>query len=697
MEEHGDPDTELKDEITNKTEKFGRYFLSNITRTTCMDKNPFIDNLSEYIGNYIPQFECIFKYHLLLETLSAILLGGTVSLFPSDKKEKTFTYTQKNLILFLSGILKTPGMYNKEAELSKIYDESFSISNNQDTSNGNTALESIPEEDEEEEDEGSFDGGGGNGDEEEEEEDEIKDDVETKCYITTKRITRVKEMFTTDNVSNVTVQRDIGNIINGEITKISKKVLSEKWFDGELLKPVHNKSQVKLLKKEKDNLLNNHIYKSKPNSDLYSKTLTLNILQNTKLYLIKTAKLIVDKAKQSTNKDILVVLLLTLLQDSTIVGFIKTIQRSKKYTKSYDGFISDAKASKTYIGVDKIIVKWLNAIYTAIKNNPTIKSSGWVDLEYTYNYMKRLNLRFQKISGGNAIIRGGLYPEQEKVDLEQETVATTNTEDSTMNPNNEETKQRVTNYVDSITLFVKEQVDKYDVYRYVKSDRITSNENAAELRGSILVCILKTFKRKAFGMFLSKLQNKPEPDSDSSKKTTSNKTKQNPAQDDKYANDKIYKLFLQKLTTDLTGPESQLEPDVIETYRNIIKDISNTLNHESELSFSPMVAADQRIRNTLESGKYATGGNSRIKKKTKKARAETRQRVRTHKRSKIDAPSSIQCSHRSNEFVGHNNPLRIRWQPLGCAAGYSSNTSATLMATLRRSHNTRKKRRVYRQ
>jgi hypothetical protein len=638
-----DPDTKLKLEITNKTRRFGAKFIENIKNTTCMDKNPFIDNLSEYIGNYIPRFECIFKYHLLLETLSAIRSSNQdkVSLFlsktPPPETENPFSDPQQKLILFLSGILKTPGMYISEDELSKIYNDSFS--NNHESNKVKINIRKLDRQEE-----GKYDGGNPNyggvnykNENDEGEEEEEKDDVETKCYITTKRINRVKEMFTTDNVSNVTVQRDIGNIINGEIIKISKKVLSEKWFDGQLLKPVRNKSQLKLLEKEKEDLLNNHTYEGKPDSDLYSKTLTLNILRNTKLYLIKTAELIVAKATQPSNPDILVVLLLTLLQDSTIVGFIKTIQRSEKYTKYYKDFISEANTSETYIGVDNIIVEWLKYIYNAINTNPTIKSSGRVDLEYTYNYMKRLNLQFQKISGGT--------PENSITETPDRTKGKGEREESLVDPNSDKTKQLVTNYVNSITLFVKEQVDKYDVYEHVKSGRLVPNKNAAELRGSILVCILNTFKRKAFGMFLRKLLNIPEPDSDSSKKTTSNKTKQNPAQIDKYANDKIFKLFLQKLTTDLTGPESKLETDVIETYRELIKDINNTDSLESELTLalSPTTESkgggtratyvgisspthNRRRRTTIKSGRtaFVPGGNTRIKKKTKKARAEQR-------------------------------------------------------------------------
>jgi hypothetical protein len=391
-----------------------------------------------------------------------------------------------------------------------------------------------------------------------------------------------------DNITKLTIKREVGNVITGEIDKLSHLVLSEKSFNRVLLKSKNPEdiSKIKMIKTVKEKLLDNYVFMIKKDDpkygDIYSKSFTIQMLQNIKLYLINIAKLIVTKSKEQSVYG-LNALLLTLLQDSGIKRGILTIGRTSQY-QIYKKELKHYKQTKNMHKRELTAIACLTYIYYNIASNPKIEISGRIDLRRTHNYMKQLNSGlFRKYFNGGlksmtdmSSAMSGMT-EMSNPELLNQTVK--QPVSSYLDPQNRYVETVIKDYIGSVISSVKKKVYTYDVYKYVKP-RLSAD--ADDLRTALLVCVLEMFNEKSFRMFLNKLLQ----DNDILKQPSDNPPSPASAVDDNklVGNDTIYKLFLQKLTDDLNKPENKFSVEVIGKYANLISGISELKDTEDEIA-----------------------------------------------------------------------------------------------------------------
>ena len=676
-------DNEL-DEIFDKVAEFSEIFKESIQDKSCMDANPFIDNLSKYIGNYIPQFESVFKYHLFFETILSILSSTgspTKSLLesfnekytekPSTSRSGVFTKPQPlttmedirqvgaelviknltrivdspentNMTMFnatssgsstnsvspdiqtallqsIVNILENTSRYNTEPELAAMYEGCFPEKTENGQQGGgptdpfnpsntigksltamNTISNAIP----------------GNpistftdaaktpmnaisnviGENKNQTTDLPSDtpgkktDPDKTCFINTKRDNKLKKTLMTNNVTKLNIKQQVGRMITDEIDKLSQLVLSEKSFNRALLKSKNPEdvSKIKMIKTAKNNLIHNYVFMIKKDDkeygDLYEKSFTIQILQNIKLYLINIAKSIVTKSKDHSVYA-LNALLLTLLQDNGIKGFILTIGR----TKQYYIYAKNFKYYKRVNNQQKIelnAIACLTYIYHNIAVNPKIKIADRIDLKRTYNYIKQLNSGLSQ-----QLFKGGVNP-MSMTDMSSAMTGLSNMTNpeilnqtvkqpvsSYLDPQNRYVETVIKDYVGSVISSVKKKVYTYDVYKYVKPRLAV---DADDLRTALLVCALELFNGKSFHMFLTKLLQ----DNDILQQPAGNSSPPTSAVDDNklVGNDIIFHLFLQKLTDDLNKPANKFSVEVIGKYTNLISGIGTPKNTENEIA-----------------------------------------------------------------------------------------------------------------
>jgi len=715
-------DNEL-DKIYDKVAEFSEIFKGIIQDKSCMDTNPFIDNVSKYIGNYIPSFEYVFKYHLLFETILSILSSTgspkqsfieqfnaiytaraekpppiksmeeirkirpdlvveilntivnspdslDITLFnkPSpDSPNSVRPETQTAMLSYIVNILESINRLTNDAELTDIYEACFPkkpsgggddaksilgklnpfgksktkpstlasalpgnpISTIADaTQNPMESLSNIKE---------LVEPAKETENPQKTEDPQKKEDPDRTCFINTKRDNNLKKTLQKNNVTKMMIKREVGKVITDEIDKLSKLVLSEKSFNRVLLKSKNpeDKSKIKMIKTVKDKLLHNYVFMIKQNDpkygDIYAKSFTIQILQNIKLYLISIAKSIVAKAKEHSVYG-LNALLLTLLQDKGIKGFILTIGRTEQY-HIYTKELKHYKRIQKPKSIELTAIACLTYIYHNIATNPKIVSSNGIDLKRTHNYMKQLNIGlFRKYFEGGVLSMTDMTSSMRGlVNTEMPEIANHTVKQpvsSYLNPQNRYVETVIKDYVGSVISSVKKKVYTYDVYQYVKG---RLSVDADDLRTTILVCVLEMFKGKSFRMFLNKLLQ----DNDILKqpKDTATSTSQEASKSDNdlVANDVIFKLFLKKLTEDLNNPANKFSAEVVGKYTNLISGISTPKDTEDEIA----KALHANVRKT--GGRHNTTRKlwNRTPSTKYKTLQNTQKNLRIHKRNTI--------------------------------------------------------------
>lgn len=639
------------EEIFNKVKGFSKIFKEIIENKTCLDANPFIDNVSNYIGHYMPHLEYVFKYHLLVETILSILsMSGyheepflerfnsmyaikaptqpamknmeeirkfkpkfvieTLNDFLNSADNKSITlfndlsdssknkHLKDELLTYIVNVLENTNNTTTNKELTKIYDDCFpkkdvndqdggfptitsalNLASNiaqgnvddiaeglvSDTAEPNKKLDTINTE-------------------------ENPSDPDKTCFINTKRDIKLAKTLMNDNVTKLNIKREVENIINSEINKLSKLVLSEKSFDRVLLTS-QNPDDVQTIKKIKSvkyKLLHDYVFMVSTNDtkygDVYSKSFTIQILQNIKLFLINIAKFIVTKSKEHSVYG-LNALLLTILQDNVVNGFIRTIARSKQYYE-YTNELKFAKRNDP-TKIELSLIVFLTFIYYNIASNPKIKSTNRIDLELIHNYLKQTNIELKKqfskggLEGGGDKLTTAMSGISDFSISEIENHKATQPVSSYLDPQNRYVDTVVKEYVGSVISSVKKNVYTYDVYQSV-INRL--NVDAGGLRITILFCVLKMFNTESFGAFLNKLLQ----DNDILKPQQDITIRPTTALDDNklVGNDIMLKLFLQKLTSDLNDSEKKFSVEVIQKYTNLISEINPTkiINIEDEIA-----------------------------------------------------------------------------------------------------------------
>jgi hypothetical protein len=331
-------------------------------------------------------------------------------------------------------------------------------------------------------------------------------------------------------------------------------------------------------------------------------------------------------------------LLLTLLQDKGIKGFIRTIGRTEQYyiytkeLKHYKRIQNTQKKELTAIAC-------LTYIYHNIATNPKIESSNGIDLKRTHNYMKQLNSGLMQ----QYFFKGGVLSMTDMTSSMRGATNMVNPEianhtvkqpvSSYLDPQNRYVETVIKDYVGSVISSVKKKVYTYDVYQYVKP-RLTVD--ADDLRTTILFCVLEMFKGKSFRLFLNKLlQN-----NDILKQPANNSqtTPQTSASDNDFvANDIIFKLFLHKLTDDLNNPVNKFSAEVIGKYANLISGIGTPKDTEDEVA----KALQANVRKT-GGGRYFTHKVWNRTPSTKyKTLQNTQKNLRIHKRNTIRRLSKV--------------------------------------------------------
>jgi len=450
-------------------------------------------------------------------------------------------------------------------------------------------------------------------------------DTEKTCFINTKRDLKLKQTLLKDNMLKFNIKKEVNRAITDEIDKISQLVLNEKTLNNVLLKSKNpeDKPKIQTIKSIKNKLLHNHVFivkKDKPEYvELYTKSFTIQILQNIKLYLINIAKTIVNTSKEHSAYG-LPVLLLTLLQDNGIKGFLLTIERSKQYAI----YIKELQTYKRIQDIPKLelnAIACLTYVYYNIASNPKIKSSSVIDLQRTHTYMQKLNNGLiQKYFPGrsdtdmatNRLVKGGT-PELGSManlpgvgsmanlpgvgsmtDMTSAMSGLANIDSpalanhvvkqkvsSYLDPQNRYVETVVKDYVGSVISSVKKKVYTYDLYKYVKT---RMNTDADELRITLLFCVLEMFKENSFRLFLNKLLQENDILKQPGDATPPPPPQANPDDSKLIANDVIMNLFLQKLTDDLNNPENKFSEEVTSKYTNLITGISTPKDTENEIA-----------------------------------------------------------------------------------------------------------------
>ena len=612
-------DTKLEKLLT-KVEGFSKIFNDVIQDKSCTDANPFIENVSKYIGNYIPQFEYVFKYHLLVETILSILSvdgspitpvieiitaepkgvyrnnNKTITLFNNSSSVSDDVQTQNTIVTYMVNILGNPSKYNTDKELTELYDTCFpgkmaggkptplkmskaALGSLKKIVNSNVPSSGIPE---------IPTAIPINTDTLDTSTPENTADPDKTCFINTKRDIKLQKTLMKDNVTKLNIKREVGPVITDAIDKLSHLVLSEKSFDRVLLKSKNPEdvSKIQMIKTVKNKLIHDYgfvIKKDDPKyGDIYSKSFTIQLLQNIKLFLINIAKSIVSLSKERSEVYGLHVLLITLLQDNGVKGFIRTIGRSEQYyqyTKElrYYTQIADYKPK-----LERNVIACLTYIFYKLTSNPKIKSTNGIDLKRTHVYMKELNngLVQQLFKGGGLTdmtsamsgISSIVTPDIANSVVKQPV-------SSYLDPQNRYVETVVKDYVGSVISSVKKKVYTYNVYESVKTRLKT---DADELRTSILVCVLEMFNGKSFRVFLTKLLQENDIVNQDPGKTT--RATFDADENQMVGNDIMLKLFLQKLTDELNNPANKFSEEVIGKYANLISEISESKDMEDEIA-----------------------------------------------------------------------------------------------------------------
>ena len=412
-------------------------------------------------------------------------------------------------------------------------------------------------------------------------------DTDKTCFINTQRDLKLKQTLMKKNVIKFNIKKEIKHVIVDEIDRISDLVLNEKTLNSVLLKSKNpeDKPKIQTIRTIKDKLIHNYVFvikKTNPEyGELYTKSLTIQILQNIKLYLINIAKMIVNTAKEQSATYGLPMLLLTLLEDNGIKGFLRTIGRNEQYY-IYTKELKRYKRTKNIPQVELHAVAFLTYIYYYIASTPTLKSSGGVDLKRTHNYMKQLNsglmqtyFRGGSLTDMTSAMSGlaNMNPAELTNHVVKQQVS------SYLDPQNRYVDTVVKDYVGSVISSVKKKINTYDLYKPVK---VRLNTDASELRITLLFCVLEMFKGKAFRLFLNRLLQ----ENDILKQPTNAKPMPQADEDDNkfVANDVILKLFLQKLTDDLNKPANEFSKEVVSKYTNLISGINSSKDAENDIA-----------------------------------------------------------------------------------------------------------------
>lgn len=437
-----------KEAIMANVAEFQTTLNAIIKDRSCSDKNPFIHNLTNLIYYHIPDYEYLFKYHLLKETVEQILLSPTgesptgESLLKKlrkkenikrllqaefDKGSGIFTNptsdAEKNpkILWYICEIFHNFRVETDPEELNVLFNTTFSETASPPPppsvvhNNNNNNLPIYPT--------------GGTPKDEAEIEDEL-------CFINSKKEREVEQQLLTNNVSKEQILADVDSIINTQVNRVSKylfiqsKKYSKKQEKRTIHKILHNyeyeytedvdddpTKKDNTPAQEKDtstqpqptNSLNEIIKSSitqmfhRPNTSI-----KIIIIQNIKTYLIGIVKTIISAVKSRANSRYsFCMLLLSLLQDSTIKGYINRIGSSadylyylleyKKLRYKIDLFNKQNtknNTTETYLDYNKLEVPAFclcGFIYHYLSTNPTIKPPPFINVEGLANKIEYTN------------------------------------------------------------------------------------------------------------------------------------------------------------------------------------------------------------------------------------------------------------------------------------------------------------------
>jgi hypothetical protein len=435
-------ETEEKDskrvEVMNKVTEFEAKLNGIIQDRSCSTTNPFIKNLADFVYYYIPEYENLFKYFLLSETIKAIIEVSNPDIINDIKQ------TQNIMLLIKSAFEKKKRLFNNvlsEDEkkpkillyICEIFDN-YSINTDQEVlteftnktfgKNGTIPYEEPPTI----ESQGTSTPKGG-----EPEEVKVAEEI---CYINSKKEREIENQLLTDNITKQQISIDVDSIITDQVNRVSRYLISQS-----------KKYSVKQEHKTIEKILNNYTYEYREDvgvsntatntspfvtymrdtlSDLFKKPNTafkIITIQSIKTYLINIVRTIVSTLKQNPKPVYsLCLFLLVLLQDSTIKGYINHISSKKEYLfcireynkVEYKINNHDKQQSRTpstyteYPHYDELETPTLCLcmyIYSYLTRNSSIKPAPFINMESIANKMRHrtvklynsINLRFNDI------------------------------------------------------------------------------------------------------------------------------------------------------------------------------------------------------------------------------------------------------------------------------------------------------------
>jgi hypothetical protein len=734
-----------KETIMANVAEFQTTLNAIIKDRSCSDKNPFIHNLTNLIYYHIPDYEYLFKYYLLKETVEQILRSPTGEpLLENLRKKENITgilqaeFTKRSSIFtnptsdaeknpkilwYICEIFHNFRVKTDPDELNMLFKTTFSETAPAIVNNNNNNNQTISPT-------------GGTPKDEAEIEDEL-------CFINSKKEREVEQKLLTNNVSKEQILADVDSIINTHVNRVSKylfiqsKKYSKKQEKRTIHKILHNyeyeytedvddeptKKDNTATQEEKNppqptNSLNEIIKTSiiqmlhKPNTSI-----KIIIIQNIKTYLIGIVKTIISAVKSRANsKYSFCMLLLALLQDSTIKGYINRIGSSadylyyireyKKLRYKIDLFNKQNtknNTTATYLDYNELEVPAFclcGFIYHYLSTHPTIKPPPFINVEglanklehANYSLMNSIKTRMfdriqrykdfvlstvpstfypQKDRGGaRTIPKMPAFPKtpfgkkQAKTnEISEQVISEAITEEapvpskfSKYSPINESTKTTTGKYILSIMGVVQNEINNMN---FSDSIKIRLNADADDLRSTLLYCIIELVDN-TFSDFLNRLfendmldvQPIPTPDPPPVSAKIPSK--------EMVISNTLYRLFFLKMVKDMNSNENKVSEEILRRAIQMVSDINTGTYNAPNIKNNTTDIA----RTLLFMRKQKGGGRTRRRytKKRRHTKSRKSKKIRVsmnnRRRSTVHGYTNISSDTRKNQYRGRDRFTR---------------------------------------
>lgn len=422
-----------REEVMNKVSEFEKKLNGIIEDRTCSPTNPFVKNVSDLIYYYIPEYEYLFKYFLLNETVKAIIelsqpdlineINQTQNIsklltatFKSNKRlfnsPSTDNDQNPKILWYICEILNNYSVETDSTILNNLKNEfgqnnATSTTTNENPSSANGENEIQPP-----------NGGASK---------EAKE-AEEVCFVNSKKEREIENQLLTDKITKEQISIDVDGIITDQVNRVSRYLIDQskrfnkkqerKIIDEILHTYTYNYNEIDTGVSEPSNAPPFVSYIQKKLKTIFKKPNTsfkVIVIQSIKTYIINIVQTIITTLKQQTHPIYsLCLFLLVLLQDNTIKGYINRISSTREYlfyVRRYNDVRYEIKNHEAqrgesgeeyphYADLETPTLCLCISIYNYLKTDVSIKPPSFINLEGIAN-----KLRHQAVSLFNTFKR----------------------------------------------------------------------------------------------------------------------------------------------------------------------------------------------------------------------------------------------------------------------------------------------------